>query len=230
MQSKLRSPVFVQVELTSKCNNNCIYCYNFWRASDYNYNRKDMSLTELRYVAEVLGNHDIFWATITGGEPFLRKTELFYFLDCLSKKNIQIMINSNATTLEEDDVKKLQNYSLNTFLVSLISYDDQKHDLISRSPESHKKAIRGLNFLLTYDIKVAVNMVATKLNFKDIYKTGKWLYNNFGIKNFSATPLCPSRIEHSQYELNSNEILESITQLISLKNKSISEVTYACTG
>ncbi len=32
MYHELKSPVTVQLEITSKCNHRCVHCYNYWRA------------------------------------------------------------------------------------------------------------------------------------------------------------------------------------------------------
>lgn len=72
MISNLRSPVYVQIEITSNCNNKCLHCYNFWRYDQTN-ERKELSISEWKKVAKILGENDIFYATITGGEPFVAK-------------------------------------------------------------------------------------------------------------------------------------------------------------
>jgi MoaA/NifB/PqqE/SkfB family radical SAM enzyme len=43
MYKELKSPVAVQLELTTACNHKCIHCYNHWR----NASEKDVTLSEV---------------------------------------------------------------------------------------------------------------------------------------------------------------------------------------
>lgn len=219
MLSNLRSPIYVQVELTSDCNNHCLHCYNFWKYEKSTERRRSLSIEELRKIAEILGKNDIFYVTVTGGEPFLEKEKLYRFLDFLIEKNIRIMINSNATLITENDVKKLREYPIEIFLVSLLSHNSQTHNKIAGINSSFESTLQGINLLQKYGINIAVNMVSMKLNYKDVYSTGKWLNDQLGIKNFSATPICPSSEDHQWLELERKEVLDVLTQLIELRNE-----------
>lgn len=217
MVSKLQSPIYVQVEITSDCNNRCVYCYNFWRNASEKQKRRDLSPKEWELVAEILGDNGIFYVTVTGGEPFLKKENLYHFLDCLCEQNIRIMVNSNATLVGEIEARELSKYPIDTFLTSLISHDPKMHDQISNNRYSHQKTLVGIKNLQNAGIPIAVNMVATKLNYEQVYATGKWVYENLGILDFSATPICPSVSEHEVLELNKDEVLLTLFQLLRLK-------------
>lgn len=233
MLSKLKSPVFVQVEITSRCNNRCLYCYNFWRNSENENLRKELSADELKRVAETLENNGIFFVTVTGGEPFLEKNKLYGFLDELKKRNIRIMINSNATLITEEDAKRLSAYPVEIILVSLISYDPKIHNSIASSELAFEKAINGIKILQKAGNNTAVNMVATKINYQQVYDTGRWVFENLGVTNFSATPICSSMKSHRNLELDENQTLNVLRQLIRLRdsiniNVDILEVLPTC--
>jgi radical SAM protein with 4Fe4S-binding SPASM domain len=178
-----------------------------------------MTMSQLKRVAKVLGKNDIFYVTVTGGEPFLYKKKLYYFLDCLISQNIRVMINSNATLINKEDAKVLSKYPLDIFLASIISHNAEQHDKIANAYGSHQKTVNGIKTLLEYGITTAVNMVATKLNYKEVYATGKWLHNYLGINNFSATPICPSTNSHLQLALDNRETFEVLNQPLLLKRE-----------
>jgi len=50
---KLGSPLFAQMELTSECPYQCIFCYNVWKCSDNN-SSKGMTRNQAFFVAEEL--------------------------------------------------------------------------------------------------------------------------------------------------------------------------------
>ncbi len=221
MISKLKGPVYVQVELTSDCNNSCIYCYNFWRNNQPRQRRSSLSMPDLERVAKILGEIGVFYVTITGGEPFLKRKEIYRFMDCLRAQNIRIMINSNAMCITGQEARRLSLYPVEIFLASLSSWNPEQHNAIvqSKNANAHKRAVEGIQHLQKYKIPVAVNMVATKLNYQEVYRTGKWLYESLHIDDFSATPICPSLPEHCVLELDKIEIRAVVSQLAKLRRE-----------
>jgi len=218
MISNLRSPIYVQIEITSNCNNKCLHCYNFWRYDQTN-ERKELSISEWGEVAKILGENNIFYATITGGEPFVAKEKTYNLMNFLREQNIRIMINSNATLISQNEAEKLSTYPIEIFLVSLISSNPQQHNEIANSNLAFQKTVQGIKNLQKANINLAINMVASKINYQNVYTTGKWVYENLGIKNFSATPICPSVQEHQVLELNEKETMDTLGQLLQLKKK-----------
>ncbi len=70
------------------------------------------------------------------------------------------------------------------------------------------------------DMGLNVNMVVTQKNKNDVYKTGEFLYKNFGSIYFCATPINPSinANYHKSLMLNKNEIVKTLEDLIALEN------------
>ena len=97
MYMELSAPISVQVELTTKCDNKCRHCYNFWRHA----HEDDHSLCEkdLDAVLQQIIDCKVFRVTLTGGEPLLVKDRLFQAIQKLSKNDIGIGVNSNLTHL-----------------------------------------------------------------------------------------------------------------------------------
>ena len=150
MISKLKSPVYVQVEITSNCNNKCIYCYNFWRNNKTRQQtRTDLSVADLERVARILSEIGVFYVTITGGEPFLRRKKIYRFMDCLREQNIRIMINSNAMCITEQEARRLSFYPIEMFLASISSWKPEQHNSIvqSKSIDAHRRAVEGIKRL-----------------------------------------------------------------------------------
>ena len=59
------------LELTKKCNNNCLYCYNVWKA-DKNYPKNELNLHEWKIVInKIFKDNKPNVIGISGGEPLL---------------------------------------------------------------------------------------------------------------------------------------------------------------
>jgi len=138
-------------------------------------------------------------------------------MDALVEQGIRIMINSNATLITEDVAAWLASYPVEIFLASIVSHEAQQHDKISQHAGAHAKTVAGIRNLQNHGIPVALNMVATKLNYKDVYATGRWAFETLGVCDFSATPICPSLPEHLQLALDRDEVVDVLNQLLSLK-------------
>ena len=234
MRSDLSKPVYVQIELTSQCNNNCIYCYNFWKYRDERLRaRPTLSTKQWTQVAQTLGKLGIFYVTITGGEPLLEKEKLFSISRHLQKQGIRLMLNTNGTLVDEATAQGLRDLQFETALVSLLSSNAETHDKLSHRAGAFHETIKGIEALLKQGIHVAINSVATKLNHQGTFTTGEWLFHNFGIKNFNATPICPSAHGHQSLKLSPEEIITTLSQLMRLRkeygtNVDILEVLPTC--
>ena len=102
----LSAPISAQVEVTEVCNLSCVHCYNVWHQkppSEYSTLNKD----RLLYVLEELRDSGIFKVTLTGGEPLLSKDSVIEAVQYLTENNITCSINTNLTTVSEEDAFRL---------------------------------------------------------------------------------------------------------------------------
>lgn len=68
----LSAPVNIQLELTSRCNHNCVHCYNYWRQDlDHERDSYGLDVDLLTTVEREVLSNGIFHITLTGGEPLL---------------------------------------------------------------------------------------------------------------------------------------------------------------
>lgn len=120
-------PFWVVLNITSKCNLFCDYCFN-----DYDYPlktrniRETLKLDNFKEIVDKLydaGTRDII---VTWWEPFM--CEFFWdLLDYISAKNIFIRINTNWTLLNETNLKKLNsNYSLQ-LMISMHEFNNKDY-------------------------------------------------------------------------------------------------------
>lgn len=105
LYNTLSAPITAQVELTTGCDNDCLYCYNHWR-HDKEVPGANMHRDLLDIVLQELLDNNVFQVTFTGGEVLLRKKELFYGLEKLIQGGISCAVNSNLTLLTLEDAKK----------------------------------------------------------------------------------------------------------------------------
>jgi radical SAM protein with 4Fe4S-binding SPASM domain len=178
-------PIFAQFELTEGCTHRCVHCYNY-------YSQNRISSPASTEVAEAISKIDLFHLTLTGGEPLLARRILYYTIRKFKELNTDLSLNSNLYLLERKDADFFKKQGLNSILSSILDSREEVHDELAQKKGSFKKLVNSLDILVNEEINVALNMVVSKRNIHDVYKTGKFLFDRFGIKRFSATPVVPS--------------------------------------
>lgn len=179
-------PLNCQFEITERCNEGCGYCYNAFRDDP----------TEGEYdserIARRIAENEIFYAVITGGEPFVVKDKVFHAGEVFSGNNVDFSVNTNLTLITRDDVKRLKDLGVISFLTSVVSYNPEIHDAIKRRPGAFKRTMNGIEIVKEQGIHLAANMVITQLNKDQVYDTGRYLHERFGGVSFCATPIMPT--------------------------------------
>jgi radical SAM protein with 4Fe4S-binding SPASM domain len=158
-------PFFIY-EITPRCNNDCIYCYNVWKdASDYP--AGELTVHESKELFEkVLSEVEPSGITITGGEPLLHEG-LLEIVSYLNGKNVRLGIATNGSLLDDGKVGSLVDNGVSYFEVSLVSANRDSYAEMSRNDciDSVRSAMLSIK-----KRKAALNIsvVVTNRNKKEI--------------------------------------------------------------
>ena len=162
------------LELTRRCNNHCLYCYNEGGAlqsksdSPRNGEMGTAELTDL--IAKLCAETPVETIALSGGEPLLRE-DLPEILSFINAKGIAPVVITNGTLLTPEKVAATKDGV--TYEVTLLSYREQVHDKLAGRRGAWKAAIDGMiNVRQARGSLVAV-FVATKLNVADLRKTAE---------------------------------------------------------
>ncbi|MCB1194300.1 MAG: radical SAM protein [Leptospiraceae bacterium] len=201
-------------EVSNLCTNHCLYCYNYWKATNeekpfaMNYSKAIKTLKRLLKLFPVKK------ITFTGGEPTLadRLPELVFFA-----KRHGIWVNLiTAGGGELSQYENLLYVPPDQFQLPFHSYDPSIHNIMMGNKNSHKIVKEKINFLLSKNQKVAVVIILTKLNINTLEDTLKEikemgirnvLVNRFdpggtGLKNIDKLELCPIQLNEAYSLLN----------------------------
>jgi len=213
----LVAPISVQLELTEKCTNNCIHCYNHWRVQNTNFVTLDK--LQLNRVIDQLIANKVMHVILTGGEPLICSKLLIYAIKRLVEVKIDVSLNSNVTLLNHELALKLKSCGIQSILTSLLSWDENTHDKISSRKGAFQETIEGIKVAIDVGLRVSANMVLMQANFAHLYKTAQ-LAKDIGAKSFCATKVTPSQNakDFDQLKLTKEQVFNSLIVLERIKN------------
>ncbi|MGM5482485.1 MAG: radical SAM/SPASM domain-containing protein [Nanobdellota archaeon] len=88
-------PIEIVVELTTRCNLSCSFCYN------RDNNQKDSSHSSIITILDQIADLGVQAVRFTGGEPLLRE-DLEDILRKAKKRNLYVILNTNGTLLKRN--------------------------------------------------------------------------------------------------------------------------------
>lgn len=211
----LSAPISVQIELTTKCSNNCPHCYNYQRQDDDP--DTTMSIDELRVVFDALGKAKVFSATITGGEPLLQPDLIVEAVKLCKDSDIACSINTNLTTISEELILRMKEAGPFAVLTSLASHEESTHDAMMGRQGAFTRTIDGIELLKRHSIRFSANMVVTQMNAHQVYETGAFVHK-LGARSFSATKASPpvGCKDYSSVQPTHDQIQTSLDNLLKL--------------
>jgi len=198
-----------RVIVTSKCNQNCIFC-DFKEGygtkilnSDYNLN---LFLESKNIV-------------LTGGEPTLYK-DLPLLIKKLKKINKKVTLITNGIAFSSKNyVKKIENTKIDEIVFSFVEFREKEYNILTNTNDFNKK-LKGLKNLasLNKKIKIFINFLIYSGNQNLVTEYVKKIYKEYKIKNFILSVLEPNcnRVRKNKWLIPDIKIV--LNSLIKLKN------------
>ena len=159
------------IEVESRCNFNCPFCFNKLSFAKNGRNLKPLSKDYIKKIINSIAKLDIKIVRFTGGEPMLRADILELFKYAKSKK-LQVWLNSNCSLVNKKISLQMEGL-VDNVLIPIESDNIEKEDKMTGHKNSLYKKIKGIKYLK--DIKIPIlrcGTVATKeniYNFENLY-------------------------------------------------------------
>lgn len=169
----------VMFELTYRCSEKCIHCYNpgATRNDSEISTRgalKELTLYDYKRIIDELCAAGLVVASISGGDPF-SYPHTWEILEYLYEKDVAIKIFTNGLKIV-NDIPRLAQYYPRDVRVSVYSGIESVHDSITRVKGSFEKTLSAIGQLVDKSINVTINCpimnrnVLTYSSVKDIVK------------------------------------------------------------
>jgi radical SAM protein with 4Fe4S-binding SPASM domain len=117
----------ISIELTPRCNQRCVYCYNPWRGTP-DPPREEMDTAQVcALIDKVLADAELRGVTLSGGEPFLRD-DILDIIDHVNARDLPASIISNGALVTEPLARALAQRRIHYVQVTLAGADAETHD------------------------------------------------------------------------------------------------------
>jgi radical SAM protein with 4Fe4S-binding SPASM domain len=174
-----RSLDFLWLEITPKCNLNCIHCY----ADSTPFNPLESKMTFQNWVSVMKESFELGCRKIQfiGGEPTIHP-EFLNFVKIAKKIGYEfIEVYTNGTVLSDDMFSIFQEHDVN-IAFSFYSSNADTHDKITLGKGSYLKTDKNIRKALQLGLKIRVGVIEMEENENQTSNTVNYL-KSLGIKN-----------------------------------------------
>jgi MoaA/NifB/PqqE/SkfB family radical SAM enzyme len=160
-------PSMVTVNLTNRCNQECIYCEI--GKSPQSSGKDALTFEDLTWIIDEMASVRIPKISLCGGEPFL----FAGILDVVAyarKKNIRCSVTTNGMTahrLGENELNVLKECQTE-INVSIDSFNDEVQSLTRGTKAALPNALKSVQKLTAHGIPVTVLTVISKYNYREL--------------------------------------------------------------
>jgi SynChlorMet cassette radical SAM/SPASM protein ScmE len=178
----MRTPRDMDVEITSRCNLRCHYCY-FFDNPDVRYH--DLPTDEWLRFFDELSQCAVMNVTLQGGEPFIRK-DLPELINGIVQNRMRFSILSNGTLITDKIAAFIADTGrCNHVQISVDGSKPETHDAC-RGHGSFARAIEGIRALQRNKVPVTVRTTIHRHNVHDLENIAILLLENLELAGFGT--------------------------------------------
>ena len=164
----------LDIELTERCNNNCVHCCISLPADDLVAKERELSTAAIKDILKEAASLGCLTVRFTGGEPLLRDDfeELYLYA---RKRGLKVLLFTNATRITPSLAELFSRIPpLEKIEVTVYGMKKRSYEAVTRTPGSFEAAWRGITLLLEKNIPFVVKGVLLPPNRADIEEFETW--------------------------------------------------------
>jgi radical SAM protein with 4Fe4S-binding SPASM domain len=171
-------PWFGQIELTYRCNLNCVHCYAK-NAGNCQSKKGELTTKEWKQIFAIIRGAGCLNLTFTGGEPLLRED----FLELYSyakESGFIITLFTNGSLLTKKVIDFLEKFPPKAIEITLNSITKNTYEAISQVRGSYSKAMFNIKALARAKAPLIIKSNCLKQNKDEIVKIKKFTEDLLG--------------------------------------------------
>jgi radical SAM protein with 4Fe4S-binding SPASM domain len=221
-----RIPLSGSIELTRRCNQTCVHCYNNLPADDRETRQNELSFGECCRILDEITTAGCLWLLFTGGEIFVRP-DLLAIYAYAKQKGLLITLFTNGTLITPAIADVLATQRPYSIEISLYGRTRETHERITGVPGSYERTRRGIRLLLERGLTPIVKTMVLTLNRHEVRDMQRMVEEELGLE-FRYDAMINPRIDCSQVPLNVRLKPEEIVALDLQDHRRTSEWVRFC--
>jgi len=186
-----RGFVYIHYGVTHRCHLRCRMC-SVWKRGD---REKELSLPEIKSLAQGLRSLGAISVALGGGEPFMRE-DLPKIVRTFRDEGLWVRIVTNGVKPTPEDIRAVVQAGLTSVSISLDSLSPETQDFIRCSKNTLPEIMRSLNLfreLLPQKGRgLLLNTVVSRLNLKELPEIARFARNRGYLASFIPVVLAPA--------------------------------------
>ena len=206
-----RTPIRAAIEVTHRCNNNCVQCYNNIPLKDMNARRKELTYEEHCRILDEISALGCLWVLFTGGEIFARKD----FLDIYTyakHKGLLITLFTNGTLITPEIADYLVEYRPFSIEITLYGRTRQTYEQVTANPGSFDRCMQGIELLKDRQLPLKLKAMAIAPNKHELWDMKRFAEEDLGLE-FKFDAILNPRCDCSQGPLEVRLSPEEVVKL-----------------
>lgn len=208
--STKRTPLSGSLELTFRCNNNCIHCYCNRPAYDREEIAKELSTAEIFRLLDEIVDAGCLWLLITGGEPLLRPDFKDIYIYA-KKKGLLITLFTNGTPINSEIAEFLAEWKPFSIEITLYGATEKTYEGITRTHGSYRRCMSGIELLLERNLPLKLKTMAMRQNVHEIQSMKRYA-EGIGLE-FRFDPMINARLDMDRGSLSARLDVEDVVRL-----------------
>jgi len=166
-------PLTAHLDITYKCNLNCVHCYCQGLSEAFTRGQPEMSTAMIKRVLDELAEIGTLYLGISGGEALIHP-DFFEIIRHARKRNFCISLLTNGTRVNEEVAGRLEEVSLRSVQMSLYGLIPEVHDAITQTPGSFSKTTEAVRVLKKHKLRVVLTSVIMEQNIHQATEISKF--------------------------------------------------------
>ena len=160
--AKERQPYSAFLEVTPKCNMNCVHCY-----LQKHHGMKELSYKEITEIVDILYDKGVLFLTLSGGEIFTRSDFLDIYM-YIKKKGFLVELFSNGLAITDEIIEVLRMYPPLLIDISIYGASESTYETVTGITGAFRKVIDNCKKIKAAGIRMSLKSPVLKENRDEI--------------------------------------------------------------
>ena len=204
-----RLPVSATIEVTQRCNNQCVHCYNNRPAGDGLARAGELETSEHFRILDEYAAAGGLWLLYTGGEVFLRPDFLEIYTHA-KELGLLVSVFTNGTLISEEIADHLAAYRPLSMEITLYGCTRETYERVTGIAGSFDRCIRGIGLLKERNLPLKLKTMALRTNVHELWQMKAFVEQELGFPfkfDGRLSPRTDCSVAPLDYRLSPAELL-----------------------